>query len=103
MYCRNQILDAADRRLDGDFDRPQMERLLVTGLWCAHHDPMQRPSVTQAVEVLRSEDARLPVLEAVRGSGEGEIHSLEGHAYGDLPAEDSAYLHETAYLSATED
>ncbi|VAI76080.1 unnamed protein product [Triticum turgidum subsp. durum] len=104
MYCRNQILDAADRRLDGDFDGLQMERLLVTGLWCMHHDPVRRPSVTQAVDVLRSEDARLPVLEAVRGSG--EIHFLEGQAYGDLPAEDSAYLHEsteTAYLSATED
>ncbi|VAI79412.1 hypothetical protein VPH35_125139 [Triticum aestivum] len=103
MYRRNQILDAADRRLGGGFDRPQMERLLVTGLWCAHHDPMQRPSVTQAVDVLRSEDAKLPVLEAVRGSGEGEIHSLEGHAYGDLPAEDSSRLHETAYPTSSED
>ncbi|EMS62047.1 L-type lectin-domain containing receptor kinase IX.1 [Triticum urartu] len=104
MYRRNQILDATDRRLDGDSDGLQMERLLVTGLWCTHHDPVRRPSVTQAVDVLRSEDARLPVLEAVRGSG--EIHFLEGQAYGDLPAEDSAYLHEsteTAYLSATED
>ncbi|XBI00698.1 hypothetical protein VPH35_129653 [Triticum aestivum] len=62
MYCRNQILDAADSRLDGVFDGLQMERLLVTGLWCAQHDPARRPSVTQAVDVIRSEDARLPVL-----------------------------------------
>lgn len=103
MYHRNLILDAADRRLDGEFDRLQMERLLVTGLWCAHHDPMRRPSVTQAIDVLRCEDAKLPVLEALRGSGDGEIHSLQGQAYGDLSAEDSAYLHETAYHTSSED
>jgi serine/threonine protein kinase len=54
---RNVILEAVDRRLDGEFDGMQMERLLVTGFWCAHHNPMQRPSVAQAVDVLRSEDA----------------------------------------------
>jgi serine/threonine protein kinase len=61
MYRRN-FLQAADWRLDGEFDRMRMERLLVTGLWCAHQDPVQRPSVAQALDVLRSEDAELPVL-----------------------------------------
>uniref|UniRef100_A0ACD5Y375 Uncharacterized protein n=1 Tax=Avena sativa TaxID=4498 RepID=A0ACD5Y375_AVESA len=74
MYSRNfpvfhgprpaakKVFPAADRRLDGEFDRVQMERLLVTGLWCAHHDPVQRPSIAQVVDVLRSEDAELPVV-----------------------------------------
>jgi hypothetical protein len=81
----------------------QMERLLVTGLWCAHHDPMQRPSIVQALDVLRSEDAELPVLVTMGDSG--EILALEGQAYGDLSDESSAYFDdsdETAYLT-TED
>ncbi|XP_047052377.1 L-type lectin-domain containing receptor kinase IX.1-like [Lolium rigidum] len=103
MYRRNVILDAADRRLDGEFDGMQMERLLVTGLWCAHHDPLQRPSIAQALDVLRSEDAELPVLVMMGDSG--EIRGLEEQAYGDLSDKSSAYLDEsdeTAYLT-TED
>jgi serine/threonine protein kinase len=103
LYRRNVILEAADRRLDGEFDGMQMERLLVTGLWCAHHDPMQRPSIVQALDVLRSEDAELPVLVMMGDSG--EIRGLEEQAYGDLSDKSSAYLDEsdeTAYLT-TED
>jgi serine/threonine protein kinase len=48
-YNRNSILDAADQRLNGQFDRQQMERVLVTGLWCAHRDRAQRPSIAQAM------------------------------------------------------
>uniref|UniRef100_A0ACD5YH68 Uncharacterized protein n=1 Tax=Avena sativa TaxID=4498 RepID=A0ACD5YH68_AVESA len=101
MYRRNVILDAADQRLDGEFDRVQMERLLVMGLWCAHHDPVQRPSIAQAVDVLRSEDAELPVVQMMDGSDE-EIRALEGQAYGDLSAQSSVYLDastETGYLT----
>jgi serine/threonine protein kinase len=103
MYRQNVVIEAADRRLDGEFDGMQMERLLVTGLWCAHHDPMQRPSVAQALDVLRSEDAELQVLVTMGDSG--EIHALEEQAYGDLSDESSAYFDdsdETAYLT-TED
>jgi serine/threonine protein kinase len=99
MYRQNVVIEAADRRLDGEFDGMQMERLLVTGLWCAHHDPMQRPSVAQALDVLRSEDAELPVLVTMGDSG--EIHALEEQAYGDLSA-DFDDSDETAYLT-TED
>ncbi|XP_044402188.1 L-type lectin-domain containing receptor kinase IX.1-like [Triticum aestivum] len=89
----------------GEFDKLQMERLLVTGLWCAHHDRLQRPSVTQAMDVLRSEDARLPVLVAIAMPGSGEIRSLEGQAYGDVSDDNSGYLNEsteTAYLTSEE-
>jgi hypothetical protein len=37
-----------------------MERTLVVGLWCTHHDPSERPSITEAVRVLQSEDVKLP-------------------------------------------
>uniref|UniRef100_A0A0E0BV14 Protein kinase domain-containing protein n=1 Tax=Oryza glumipatula TaxID=40148 RepID=A0A0E0BV14_9ORYZ len=57
------ILDAADARLDGEFDGQEMERVLAVGLWCAHPDRALRPSVRQAVGVLRFE-APLPALPA---------------------------------------
>lgn len=103
MYHQSRVLDTADQRLGGEFDRLQMERLLVTGLWCAHHDPVQRPSVTEAMDVLRLQDAELPVLGgAMRGSG--DILSLERRAYGDALSENSnsGYVHaciQTEYLT----
>ncbi|PNT64417.1 hypothetical protein BRADI_4g28332v3 [Brachypodium distachyon] len=101
MYHRNMVFDAADRRLEGVFDSLQMERLLVTGLWCTQQDPIQRPSITQAMDVLRSEDAKLPVLPRMP-EGSGQVQSLERVAYGDLSEENSASLHgsnATAYFT----
>ncbi|KAK3133131.1 hypothetical protein QOZ80_6AG0532750 [Eleusine coracana subsp. coracana] len=63
LHSQGAILDAADARLRGDeADEQQMERALVVGLWCAHHDPAQRPSIVEAMHVLQSQDAKLPVL-----------------------------------------
>ncbi|XP_037437684.1 cysteine-rich receptor-like protein kinase 25 [Triticum dicoccoides] len=62
-YGRGAILEAADARLDGKFDEKEMERVMVVGLWCGHPDPSLRPSIRQAVSVLRLE-APLPSLPA---------------------------------------
>ncbi|KXG28899.1 L-type lectin-domain containing receptor kinase IX.1 [Sorghum bicolor] len=64
LYGQSATLDAADERLRGDeLDEECMERVLVVGLWCAHPDPSERPSIEQAMHVLQSEDKRLlPVL-----------------------------------------
>ncbi|CAN6224162.1 unnamed protein product [Urochloa humidicola] len=68
LYNQGATLDAVDPRLRaaGDDDAAgeqwQMERALVVGLWCAHADPAERPSVAQAMHALQSEDAALPVL-----------------------------------------
>ncbi|KAL6599345.1 hypothetical protein ACP70R_045839 [Stipagrostis hirtigluma subsp. patula] len=108
VYDRNAVLDAADWRLDGAFDERQMERVLVTGLWCADRDRSQRPSIAEAMDVLRSDDKELPVLPAAAGlrGGTGQISVLEGLAYGDLSRENdgestlsSASTCSTAYLS----
>uniref|UniRef100_J3L4N5 non-specific serine/threonine protein kinase n=1 Tax=Oryza brachyantha TaxID=4533 RepID=J3L4N5_ORYBR len=61
LYGKKTILAAADRRLNGKFDLEQMERLMVVGLWCAHPDYAHRPSVRQALNVLKFE-APLPLL-----------------------------------------
>ncbi|XP_037432348.1 cysteine-rich receptor-like protein kinase 10 [Triticum dicoccoides] len=54
-HGRGAILEAADPRLDGKFDKKEMECIMVVGLWCGHPDPVLRPSIRQAVSVLRLE------------------------------------------------
>ncbi|XBH67474.1 hypothetical protein VPH35_095852 [Triticum aestivum] len=61
LYGKGSILDATDERLKGEFDSREMERVMVVGLWCAHPDRAMRPSIRQALNVLRSE-APLPSL-----------------------------------------
>jgi serine/threonine protein kinase len=67
FYGRGHIIDAADARLKGEFDAGEMETVVVVGLWCAHPDRSLRPSIRQAVNVLRRETpppilpARMPV------------------------------------------
>ncbi|GJN34159.1 hypothetical protein PR202_gb22802 [Eleusine coracana subsp. coracana] len=64
LHGQGATLDAVDARLilGDEADERQMERALVVGLWCAHHDPAQRPSIVNAMHVLQSQDAKLPVL-----------------------------------------
>ncbi|CAN6333677.1 unnamed protein product [Urochloa humidicola] len=63
LYGRGRIVDAADTRLNGEFDNQELERVIVTALRCAHPDRSMRPSIRQAVNVLRLE-APLPILPA---------------------------------------
>jgi serine/threonine protein kinase len=62
-YSRGAILDTADERLNGEFDDQEVETVMAVGLWCAHPDRSMRPSIRQAVNVLRLE-APLPSLPA---------------------------------------
>ncbi|XP_062193530.1 probable kinase CHARK [Phragmites australis] len=98
MYRQNSILGAADRRLEREFDERQMRRVLTTGLWCTHRDRIKRPSIAQAMDVLRRDDAELPVLDPEMLSS--SVRSLEENSNGHLSAEDSSYENwsaETAY------
>ncbi|XP_040380076.1 probable serine/threonine-protein kinase PBL11 isoform X2 [Oryza brachyantha] len=52
------LVDAADRRLNGEFDEEQMERLALVGLHCVQFDHRVRPS---SEEVLGYLQGRLPV------------------------------------------
>uniref|UniRef100_M8B9K4 chitinase n=1 Tax=Aegilops tauschii TaxID=37682 RepID=M8B9K4_AEGTA len=64
LYGKGRILDAVDERLGGEFDAQEMERVMIVGLWCSQLDFKMRPSIRQAVNVLRSE-APLPSLPAL--------------------------------------
>jgi hypothetical protein len=61
LYGIEKILEAADPKLGGDFDEPQMERLMIVGLWCSHPNRNLRPSIREAIHVLNFE-APLPIL-----------------------------------------
>nr|XP_051189873.1 L-type lectin-domain containing receptor kinase I.3-like [Lolium perenne] len=60
-YGQGTILEAADVQLDGNFVEQEMEHVMMVGLWCGHPDPGIRPSIRQAVSVLRLETP-LPIL-----------------------------------------
>lgn len=61
LYGKDQILEAADKRLCRDFDEQQIECLMAVGLWCCHPDPTVRPSIRQVINVLNFE-APMPSL-----------------------------------------
>ncbi|KAG6789638.1 hypothetical protein POTOM_005756 [Populus tomentosa] len=61
LYGEGKLLEAVDPRLCGDFNKTQMERLMIVGLSCAHPDEHRRPSIRQALHVLNF-DAPLPML-----------------------------------------
>ncbi|XP_059654638.1 L-type lectin-domain containing receptor kinase IX.1-like [Cornus florida] len=61
LYGIGRLLEAADPKLSADFDKKEMECLMIVGLWCAQLDSNLRPSIKQAIHVLNFE-APLPNL-----------------------------------------
>ncbi|KAI3755391.1 hypothetical protein L1987_55188 [Smallanthus sonchifolius] len=61
LYGTGTLLEAADSRLGSNFVEVEITCLMIVGLWCAHPDSKQRPSMKQALQVLNSE-ASLPTL-----------------------------------------
>lgn len=59
------MLEAVDLKLGENFDKHEMERLLVLGLRCAQHDSELRPSIREAIQVLNFE-APLPCFQYCR-------------------------------------
>lgn len=58
---RGNLVEAADPKLETEFDMQEMERLMAVALWCAHPDSNLRPSIRQAIHVLKFE-AEMPAL-----------------------------------------
>ncbi|KAL9327371.1 hypothetical protein ACSQ67_008016 [Phaseolus vulgaris] len=61
LYGKGKVLEAADEKLNLEFEEQQMECLMVVGLWCCHPDHTMRPSIRQVISVLNFE-APLPSL-----------------------------------------
>ncbi|KAI7749655.1 hypothetical protein M8C21_010531, partial [Ambrosia artemisiifolia] len=68
LLGKGELLSGVDQRLNEAFDSKQVECLMMVGLWCAHPDQSQRPSIRQALQVLKFEGAlpnlpmKMPVL-----------------------------------------
>ncbi|XP_023751898.1 L-type lectin-domain containing receptor kinase IX.1 [Lactuca sativa] len=54
---KGELLSGVDQKLNKEFDGKQVERLMTVGLWCAHPDRSLRPSILQAIQVLKFEGA----------------------------------------------
>ncbi|KAJ6424517.1 hypothetical protein OIU84_025320 [Salix udensis] len=61
LYGEGKLIEAVDPRLGGEFNKTQVERLMIVGLSCAHPDEHLRPSIRQSLHVLNF-DAPLPIL-----------------------------------------
>jgi serine/threonine protein kinase len=61
FYERGRLLEAADEKLNGEYEKEEMKHLMSVGLWCANPYQKSRPSVRQAIQVLNFE-APLPSL-----------------------------------------
>jgi hypothetical protein len=64
------ILEAADRRLRGEYVVEEMETVLKLGLLCSHPNPDYRPNMRHVLQIL-SGDAPLPPMPS-RPAFEGE-------------------------------
>ncbi|CAL4897918.1 unnamed protein product [Urochloa decumbens] len=58
-YARGAVLEMADKRLEGNFNKSQMERVLAVGRLCIQLERQHRPSIKKAVNLLS--DLSLPV------------------------------------------
>ncbi|KAI7730605.1 hypothetical protein M8C21_003998 [Ambrosia artemisiifolia] len=61
LYGAGTLFKAADPSLGSYFEEGEIERLMIVGLWCVHPNSELRPSMRQAIKVLKSE-ASLPLL-----------------------------------------
>ncbi|XP_031284661.1 L-type lectin-domain containing receptor kinase S.6 [Pistacia vera] len=63
QWEKGKLLEAADLRLRGKFNRSEMQGMLMVGLACVHPNHEKRPSVKEAARILRGE-APFPLLPA---------------------------------------
>ncbi|OWM85881.1 hypothetical protein CDL15_Pgr012131 [Punica granatum] len=57
LHSEGNIIEAADRRLNGEFNVEEMRKLLLVGLSCANPDSAMRPSMRRVLQMLVNEAA----------------------------------------------
>ncbi|GLU21462.1 hypothetical protein SLE2022_376000 [Rubroshorea leprosula] len=55
LHTDGRILEAADKRLSGEFKEEEMRKLLLVGLSCADPDSAERPSMRRVLQILNNE------------------------------------------------
>jgi serine/threonine protein kinase len=61
-----QMVEVADEKLDGVFDKMQMDRVIVLGLKCSEPDEIQRPYMQDAMKFLE-DGIKLPAITEING------------------------------------
>ncbi|XP_043714860.1 L-type lectin-domain containing receptor kinase IX.1-like [Telopea speciosissima] len=82
LYGSRKHLEAAEPSLCMDSNKQQLECLIVVGLWCSQPDHNLRPSIGQAINVLKF-DAPLPILPYCREPVSTECDT--SHTHRDVP------------------
>ncbi|XP_057965348.1 probable L-type lectin-domain containing receptor kinase S.7 [Malania oleifera] len=55
LHSEGNIIEAAEKRLSGEFKEEEMRKLLLVGLSCANPDCMERPSMRRVFQILNDE------------------------------------------------
>eukprot|EP01018_Ginkgo_biloba_P026940 Gb_34220 [translate_table: standard] len=55
LLSQGKLLEAADARLEGEFEKEEMKRMLLVGLLCSHPDSVARPTMRQVLQILNGE------------------------------------------------
>lgn len=55
LHSQGKIIEAADKRLNGEFREEEMRKLLLVGLSCANPDSSVRPSIRKVLQILNNE------------------------------------------------
>uniref|UniRef100_K3ZM87 non-specific serine/threonine protein kinase n=1 Tax=Setaria italica TaxID=4555 RepID=K3ZM87_SETIT len=63
-YHKGHVVEMADARLNGDFDKSQMARVLTVGLLCVQLDRALRPEIREAINMLSNPSHPVPQLGA---------------------------------------
>jgi serine/threonine protein kinase len=61
LHSQGKIIEAADKRLNGEFEEEEMRKLLLVGLSCANPDNAERPSMRRVLQILNNEVEPLAV------------------------------------------
>ncbi|KAM1494333.1 hypothetical protein EV2_029696 [Malus domestica] len=55
LHSEGRIIEAADKRLNGEFNVEEMRKLLLVGLSCANPDSTERPTMRRVLQILSNE------------------------------------------------
>lgn len=55
LHSEGRIIEAADKRLNGEFEEEEMRKLLLLGLSCANPDSTERPTMRRVLQILINE------------------------------------------------
>lgn len=73
LYLSGNIMDAADERLNMEFDPDEMKRLMIVGLWSTNPSDKERPNVGQVIKLLQLE---IPIPELPHDMHDPVVYSL---------------------------